>query len=281
MAATKLRVATYLCPGIPAEYFETIIHHLEKKLDVYTSLIYESRWYGPPRDRGDPFTDGDIDIAFMSPIAFVHRLEAGNKAMELLPVSSVHEHSLGGDQPGHYADVIIGVDFLNTGVENFEQLRGCKWAYTSPESFSGHQVTLQELKKRGETANFFGSKVSSRSHLDSVYMVLNKQVDAAAVDANCLALFLDRNPYYRDKLVVLESWGPLPPYPVVVRRELSEELKKSIADTLLTMHKDETGANELVKFHVRYFAPVSLDQFLEFRESLRNVKNLSFETVYY
>ncbi|XP_064459212.1 uncharacterized protein LOC135369652 [Ornithodoros turicata] len=281
MPATKLRAATYLSPGIPAEYFEGILHYLERKLNVHSSLIYESRWYGPPADRGDPFSDGDIDMAFMTPIAFVHRLEAGNKAMELLPVSSVHQHRLGSDEPGHFADVVINASLQSSSIEKFDQLRGYKWAYTGPESFSGHQVTLQELKKRGETANFFGNKVPAHSHLDSLYMILDQQVDAAAVDANCLALFLDRNPAYKEKLVVIDSWGPLPPYPIVMKKELPEELKSSIASALLTMHEDEIGAKVLAKFHVHNFAPVSLDQFLEFRESLRNVSKLSFATVYY
>lgn len=281
MPATKLRAATYLSPGIPPEYFEGILHYLEKKLNLHASLIYESRWYGPPDDRDDPFTDGDIDMAFMTPIAFVRRLEAGNRSIELLPVSSVHQHRLGKGLPGHFADVVINAGLRNNSIEAFDQLRGCKWAYTGPESFSGHQVTLQELRRRGETANFFGNKVPAQSHLDSLYMILDQQVDAAAVDANCLAAFLDRNPAYRDQLAVVESWGPLPPYPIVIRKDLPEVLKSLIASALLAMHQDDAAAKMLAKFRVCKFAPVSLDQFLEFRESLCVVKDLSFETVYY
>lgn len=276
-----LRAATYMSPGIPVEFYEAIMQHLEKKMDVTSSLLYESRWFGPAPNRPDPFTEGDVDIAFMSPIAFVRLLDSGNAAIELLPVSSVHEHRLGADIPGHFSDLIINSDLCSSNVSTFEKLRGCKWAYTGPESFSGHQVTLQELKKRGETANFFGNKMLAKSHLDSIYMVLNKQVDAAAVDANCLSLFMDRNPFYKDKIVVIESWGILPPYPIVVRKSLDADIKAALMDALLTMHESEDGAKALARFRVKQFAPVYMAQFLEFKESLRATRALSFETVYY
>ncbi|CAN7937588.1 unnamed protein product [Ixodes hexagonus] len=277
----RLRAATYLSPGIPVELYESILHYLEGKLDITTSLLYESRWYGPPADRPDPFAQKEVDIAFMSPIAFVRLTDSGASNLELLPASTVHKHRLGDGSPGHYSDLIINADLVSSNVTTFEKLRGCKWAFTGPESFSGHQVTLQELKKRGETANFFGNKLQARSHLDSIYMVLNKQVDAAAVDANCLALFLDRNPFYKDKIYVIESWGALPPYPIGVRKDLDPNLKAALLDALLQMHNDPEGAKKLKEFRVERFAPVQMDQFLDFKEELRATEKLTFATVYY
>lgn len=277
----RLRAATYLSPGIPVEFYESVLHYLERKLDVATSLLYESRWCGPPPDRPDPFTQRDVDMAFMSPIAFVRLTDGGKSNLELLPASTVHKHPLGDGSAGHYSELIVNSDLLSSGVTTFEKLRGCKWAFTGPESFSGHQVTLQELKKRGETANFFGNKLQAKSHIDSIYMVLNKQVDAAAVDANCLALFLDRNPFYRDKVHVIESWGVLPPYPITVRKDLDPELKTALLDALLEMHQDPEGGKKLKEFRVERFAPVGMGQFLEFREALRATQKLTFATVYY
>ncbi|KAL3206713.1 hypothetical protein MRX96_039965 [Rhipicephalus microplus] len=221
MAPQVIRAATYLSPGIPA-------------------------------DRRDPFAHGDVDIAFMSPLAFVRMHDAGNEHVELLPVSSVHKHSKGGDDAGHFADVIVNADLKAANVDSFEKLRGCRWAYTGPESFSGNQITLQVLKRRGETATFFGNKLPSKSHLDSIYMVLNKQVDAAAVDANCLALFFDRNPFYKDQVFVIESWGSLPPYPIVVRRELPQETKLALKDALLEMSQFSEGAKQLAQYRLTF-----------------------------
>ena len=51
-------------------------------------------------------------------------------------------------------------------------------------------------------------------------MVLTKQAEAAAVDANTLAY---NKKYLQDggkDIVVLESIGPLPPYPIVINSRL-------------------------------------------------------------
>ena len=65
--------------------------------------------------------------------------------------------------------------------------------------------------------NYFSG---SGSHLSSVHMVLTKQAEAAAVDANTLAY---NKKYLQDggkDIVVLDSIGPLPPYPIVVNSRL-------------------------------------------------------------
>lgn len=48
-----LRLATYMCPGIPVEYYEFLAEYLENKLNVQTSLLYSARRRGPESARGD------------------------------------------------------------------------------------------------------------------------------------------------------------------------------------------------------------------------------------
>ena len=61
-APKKLRLITYLSPGLPVELFEAIEDYLEEVTGLETSLLYESRWSGPPTDRKDPFTEDEVDI---------------------------------------------------------------------------------------------------------------------------------------------------------------------------------------------------------------------------
>ncbi|XP_076364496.1 putative phosphite transport system-binding protein PtxB [Tachypleus tridentatus] len=279
-AAVKLRAATYLSPSIPVEFYEMTLNYLEKALNLHTTLMYESRWEGPPPDRADPFIENELDLAWMSSTVYLRMLEKGNKYIELLPVSSIHLHPRGEDSPGYFADVIIHKD-LSEKVKEFLDLRGSKWAYNRAESLSGHIVTLQTLKELGENASFFGNILYAGSHLESIRMVINKKADAAAVDANCLALFLDRNPCVRDDLRVLTSWGMLTPYPLVVNKRLPDELKSKIVTTLLNMHKTREGAQALSEFRVRRFASISLQYFDKEMELIESTRSLSFDTVYY
>lgn len=275
-----LRAATYLSPSIPVEYFEMILQHLESKLGIYTSLLYESRWEGPRANRPDPFVSGDVDLAWMSSTVFLRMYKSKESPIELLPVSSVHLHPRGEDKPGYFSDVIVRKD-LGAKMKEFNDLRGCKWAYNGAESLSGHVITLEVLKELGENPSFFGHILYSGSHLESIRMVLSKKVDAAAVDANCLALFLDRNPHFKDDIKILTTWGILPPYPFVTSTKCPEPLKKQIVDCLLNMHKDMEGAKKLAEFRVRRFAPVSIENFSQEQIMIERTKDLSFGSAYY
>jgi ABC-type phosphate/phosphonate transport system substrate-binding protein len=68
-------------------------------------------------------------------------------------------------------------------------------------------------------------------------MVLTKQAEAAAIDAN--TLFCNQK-YLQDggkDIQVLESIGPLPPYPIVVNKRLDGEYKCSYAELITLIWK--------------------------------------------
>lgn len=57
-----LRAATYLVPSLPVEYFEGVLKYLELRMGCETTLRYESRWEGPPKERRDPFGEDELDL---------------------------------------------------------------------------------------------------------------------------------------------------------------------------------------------------------------------------
>lgn len=84
------------------------------------------------------------------------------------------------------------------------------------------------------------------SHIKTIQMVLQKQADAAAVDANCLSIYMDQHPEIKEKIFVLESWGPLPPYPIVINTRLSSESICSLINRRLdnmTLRKQNICSN--------------------------------------
>lgn len=59
----RLRMITYLSPSLPIELFEMLRDYLEEKLGLEASIIYESRWSGPPAERDpDPFQRNEADM---------------------------------------------------------------------------------------------------------------------------------------------------------------------------------------------------------------------------
>jgi ABC-type phosphate/phosphonate transport system substrate-binding protein len=166
-------------------------------------------------------------------------------------------------------------------VKDFIDLRGCKWAYNPPQSMSGHVITLNQLKELGENTSFFGNIMPSSSHLQSIHMVLNKQTDATAVDSNCLQIFLDRNPSFKDDISVLTSWGPLPPYPIVVNKNMPQFLREQITDALLQMHRDKDAVGKLAKYRITKFAQISQQEYLANNDLFKKANQINFGVRYY
>jgi len=166
-------------------------------------------------------------------------------------------------------------------VKNFEDLRGCKWAVNNIKSLSGNIIPLLSMKLLGESASFFGHLLYSGSHLKSIEMVLNKQADAAAVDSNSLAMYLSRNPQHASEIYCVESWGPLPPYPILINKRLSESLKNEIESSLLHMHKSDIWRAKLLQFGIRRFDKVPSMVYKKQKEALDSMNGLSITPAYY
>jgi len=58
----KIRLLTYLFPGLPIELYQTYQYYLEEVLGCAGYLSVETRWSSPPSGRVDPFTDNEADI---------------------------------------------------------------------------------------------------------------------------------------------------------------------------------------------------------------------------
>ncbi|GAB6033535.1 hypothetical protein CHUAL_013409 [Chamberlinius hualienensis] len=275
-----LRFATYLSPSIPVEYYETIIRYVESQLNISTTLMYESRWDGPPKDRPDPFTTNDVDIAFINGPAYLDLIDSKNKYAKLLPITAVHTHPKSEGQPVYFSDIIVHQN-LREQVKEFLDLRGCQWAYSRTSSLSGYLVTIQNLKQLGENPSFFGNLLPSGSHINSIEMVLHKQADAAAVDSSCLAIYTARHPEIKNEIYQLLSWGPLPSLPIVVNTRLPDEIQSRIVTALLNMHQYPSWKNQLEEFQVSHFTKNDPFCYETERDIIKNSKSLTLNPIYY
>lgn len=277
----KLRLMTYLSPGLPIELFEMVAHYLEEKMKCPVYLIYESRWQGPPTDGSDPFTLDDVDLAFMSAEPFMKLMERAKDKAELLPVAPLSPHPKSNNKPVYFSDVIIHSDNVDKYKE-FNDMRGVKWAYSGPNSPSGVFTTLKELKKMGESVMFFGHIIQSGSHIKSIEMVADKTVDAAAINSTTLSYQMKKHPELVEKLHIMTSWGPLAVQPMVVNSRMSAELKTELANHLLNMHKEKSWRRRMEEFTLKQFVPVEMQAYNELEELRKAVSKLSIEgTVYY
>ena len=66
-------------------------------------------------------------------------------------------------------------------------------------------------------------------------MICRGNAHAAAIDSNVLRIKLKSSPELGKRLRVIESWGPFPIQPVVIRSGLDRELKDRLRLELLAL----------------------------------------------
>ena len=133
-------------------------------------------------------------------------------------------------KPVYFCDVIVR---RSSSARSFWDLKGGIWAYNDPCSLSGHGGLAARLGSQEAIGTFFRRMIRSGSHPASVRLVADGGADVASIDSNVLRILLEQTPTLQEKVRVLESWGPYPIQPVVVRTELDPALKVALRESLL------------------------------------------------
>lgn len=112
-------------------------------------------------------------------------------------------------------------------------------------------------------------------------MIIHRKAHAAAVDCNSLSMFLRENPDEKDELIRLTTWGPSPPYTILVASKLDNEVKKALKNVLLEMHNDDEGLRILKEFKIKRFETISDMKFDAVYDLVTSTQKLSFQQAYY
>lgn len=267
-----LRCITYLSPSIPLSFFEAFVEHLGELLGLEVLLSAVTRVSGPERGgRDNPFSGGEADIGFLCAPCFLWMRELEAPPVELAGAPVFREDRAPG-RPVYFSEVVVR---RQNPVRTFQDLRGRSWAYNDPCSLSGFYSMLHKLAQMGEGVDFFGETVRSGSHLRSMEMVAGGEVDAAVIDSNALRLRLLSEPGLGRRLRVIESWGPFPIQPVVLRSGLDPKMKERLRAALLTIGTDGRVPPALTTFGLEHFAPVTSEDYADEERALRECETVS------
>jgi phosphonate transport system substrate-binding protein len=262
----ELRFVTYLSPGIPRAFFEAVVEHVRRTLGRRASLSVETQVSGPMRGGDDPFSKGEADIGFVCAPSFFWLREMENPPVELLPTAPVFGDVRSPGRPVYFSEVVVRRE---SPARSFLDLRSSSWAYNDPCSLSGYYNLLKKLAEMSEYGGFFGRVCCSGSHLESMGMICRGEADAAAIDSNVLRIKLKSSPELEELLRVIESWGPFPIQPVVIRSGLDGELKERLRVILLSIGADPHVSPALAGFGLERFAPVTYEHYGPEEQALR------------
>ena len=262
----ELRFVTYLSPGILRAFFEAVVEHVRRTLGRRASISVETQVSGPMRGGGDPFSKGEADIGFVCAPSFFWLREMENPPVELLPTAPVFGDVRSPGQPVYFSEVVVRRE---SPARSFLDLRGSSWTYNDPCSLSGYYNLLKKLAEMSEYGGFFGRVCCSGSHLESMRMICRGEAEAAAIDSNVLRIKLKSSPELGERLRVIESWGPFPIQPVVVRSDLPPELKVRLHAALLAIGLDGEVPPALAAFGLERFAPSTYDHYAAEERAMR------------
>jgi len=122
-----------------------------------------------------------------------------------------------------------------SALSSAEALRGCRFAYTTPDSQSGYQAVREWVVEHAQSSRgrwfgaLVGPLVTPRGIVDAL---LRGDADAGALDAYWLSLLQAHEPATAARLRVLgwTAWSPMPPFvcsaavPAVTRQRIAAAL---------------------------------------------------------
>jgi len=250
---SPLRAITYLAPSHPLELFEILCGVISEATDREVQLAVEKRHSGPMHTDHDPFATDEVDIGFLCSPSYLYLRSRPDPSVALVHAGLVFDDPRNEGQPVYHSDVVVRDGHVAT---SFADLEGRVWGYNDTCSLSGYFSTCQKLRELGR-ASYFERQIQTGSHLRSLEAIVQRDIDAAAIDSNVLQRFFVENPQMKRQLRVLESWGPFPIQPIVLRSAFAD-LAAPIARALVAVERDTERARALRELGVVGLQPTSL-----------------------
>ena len=221
-----LRCRTYLTPSIPKSLFAYLTAYLGEALGVRAELKVVMTHSGPPRHLPDPFASGEVDLAFCCAPAYIWLHDQTPPTVELIPHGLVFDDPRAAGRPVTFSDIVVRADHP---ARSFADLVTARWGFNDRESLSGYYSVLQTAVEYGADRTFMSRLHHTRGHLNSLRRLRQGSIDAAAIDSVVVALRWREERVLRTELRRVQSLGPWPIQPIVMRRSLPARVKARLA----------------------------------------------------
>lgn len=231
---------------------------LSRPRDLEVEFVGSADW----RERERRFDSGDIDVVWICGLPYVWKADDPSSQIELLaaPVMAAERYC---DRPIYFSDVVVR---RRSEIRGFAGLRGARWAYNEPGSHSGFNLVRANLATRGLDWSYFGRVVESGSHQRSLELIIAGEIDGSAIDSTVLEEAIARDPTIVDQVRVIESLGPSPIPPLIVRRAVAPELRRRLRRAMISIADSEAGRRLLRELRLRRLAAVKDEDYDAIRQ---------------
>jgi phosphonate transport system substrate-binding protein len=243
-----------------------IARYIGSKVGIRTEFVVDMPW----EQREYLFDIGEIQVCWICGLPYVWKVDAGQPAIELCAVPVMLRERYG-NAPVYFSDVAVHRD---SHFETFDDLRGTSWSYNERRSHSGYNVVRHLLAQIGETGGYFGRVIESGSHQASLRMILDRKIDASAIDSTVLEAEFRRDSAIESKIRIVKTLGPSPMPPWVVHKNVSDELRSAISKTLLEMHADPNGRCILDGWGISHFTTAEHSDYRPIQDMALNAEGV-------
>lgn len=240
MPTLRVAIAAMISPETTKEYYGELMREIGKRLGRRTVFLQRKTYAEVNR----LLELKEVDLAFVCAGPYVD----GNQrfGMEILAVPVV-------DGKSSYRSLTIV--HRDSDVRTFDDLKGRRFAFTDPDSNTGHLVPRYVLSQRATTPEvFFSETFFTHSHDNSIRAVATGLADGAAVDSLVWQFINEADSEMAGLTrVIYES----PEYgipPVVVHPNLSADAKRRFKEIFLVLDRDPNIEPLLRKLRIEGFA---------------------------
>lgn len=227
---------------------QAIINHIAQQLDIQITFVNDISY----SERHRQFKAGEISGGWICGLPYARMVDTQQAKLDLLgaPVMQKPRYQ---NQPIYFSDVVV---HRESNFYSFADLQGASWAFNEVGSQSGYNITRYHLANLGFTSGYFGQTIPSGAHQASLKMVLDKKVDASAIDSTVLETEMILHPEISRDLRIVERLGPSPMPPWVIAKAIPEDVRDSIKEAMLSMHLIPIGQAILAGGQIKRIAQV-------------------------
>lgn len=220
----RIAFASVISPIETRKSYQEMVQYIARRLGRPAVLIQRKTY----EELNMLLGAGEADIAFVSTGAYTSY--NGMMPLELLAMVQTDNTVF------YQAYIIVRAD---SDIHDVEQLRGKNFAFTDPLSYSGRlAIDYMLLDDFGTTPEqFFHKCFYTFNHDKSIWAVLNKLADGAGIDSQIYYFAKANDPDIDSKIRIIRIMPPTPTGPVVMRRDLPQDVKDRLRD--IFFHMDE------------------------------------------
>ncbi len=221
------------------EQYRELFEYVSRKLD--RELVFEQRQ--TYAEVNELLAENELDLAFICSGPYALARDKGS--FELLAAPRINGSAR------YRSYLIVAKD---SDHDSLRDLEGASFAFTDPDSNTGHLVPLYWLSRLdADPETFFQKTIYTYSHDNSILAVARGLVDGAAVDSLIWDYLRQNGSDAADRTRVLRKSRPFGIPPVVVSSGMEPELKEQIEELLLRMHTTPEGRSILDRLHIDRF----------------------------